>query len=72
MAERVVFSRELYLPDAVEAAVEAYAELAIFEVKVSDGQIEVGVGEPDPEVADVLVDEFCNHVLHETIVRLRG
>lgn len=72
MADRVVFSRDLYLADAVEAAVEAYEKLATFDVKVSDSEIEVGIREPDPDVVDVLVDEFCNHVLHETVVRLRG
>ena len=28
--------------------------------------------EPADRLADVLVDELCNHVLHETIVRTRS
>ena len=71
MADRVVFSRALYLPEAVRAAAQAYGELATFAVDVSDDDVTVDISEPDPEVASVLVDEFCNHVLHETVVRLR-
>jgi hypothetical protein len=51
--------------------VDAYGELATFAVDVRDDDVAVDISEPDPEVASVLVDEFCNHVLHETIVRLR-
>jgi hypothetical protein len=71
MADRLVFSRALYLPEAVRAAVDAYGELATFAVDVRDDDVAVDISEPDPEVASVLVDEFSNHVLHETIVRLR-
>lgn len=71
MADRVLFSRALYLADAVGAAVEAYGELATFAVVELDDEVAVDISDPDPEVAEVLVDEFCNHVLHETIVRLR-
>ncbi len=72
MAERLVFARSLYSPDAVRAATAAYAELASFELQVSAEAIEVIISEPDESVADVLLDEFCNHALHETIVSLRG
>ncbi|MBW2525590.1 MAG: hypothetical protein JRI23_15510 [Deltaproteobacteria bacterium] len=71
MAERVSFSRALYLPEAVTAAAEAYEALGTFEVEVGDDEVAVVITDPDPDVAPVLVDEFCNHVLHETIVRLR-
>lgn len=71
MAERVLFCRALYLPEAVRAAVEAYGELAAFAVEVRDDDVAVDISDPDADVASVLVDEFCNHVLHETIVRLR-
>lgn len=71
MAERVLFSRALYLPEAVRAAVDAYGGLATFAVEQSGDDVAVDISDLDPEVASVLVDEFCNHVLHETIVRLR-
>ena len=72
MNERIEFPRSIYSLQAVEAAVEAYSKLASFEVSVLDDDIEVKVSKPAPKVADVLVDEFCNHVLYETVVRSRG
>jgi hypothetical protein len=72
VVERLVFSRSLYAAEAVQAAVAAYEELASFELQISAEAIEVTIREPDESVADVLVDEFCNHALHETIVRQRG
>ena len=72
MAERVLFSRSLYEPEAVRAAAEAYAELATIDVQLLGDDVQVDISKPDPDVQDVLIDEFCNHVLHETIVRSRG
>jgi len=66
----LAFSRDLYAAEAVDEAVRAYAGLARFAVSQGGADVLVEVSEPDPEVADVLLDEFCNHVLNET-VRLR-
>jgi len=72
MAERITFDRSLYLPEAVAAAAAAYAEHAEIEV-TPDGDATVAViapvvGDHDPQV---VVNAFCNHVLHETIARRR-
>ena len=72
MAERIVFARSLYSPAAVRAAAAAYAELATIELQVADDTIEVTLSDPDPALADVVADEFCNHALHETILGRRG
>lgn len=72
LASRVLFSRSLYAAEAVRAAVDAYAKLATFEIQLLDDDVEVTISDPDEAVASVLVDEFCNHVLHESIVRRRG
>ncbi len=72
MAETLVLSRSLYLPEAVQAAADAFAELAEVEVRVLDAAIEVSMSGVDPDVADVIADELGNHALHETIVRRRG
>lgn len=72
MAEVVHFARDLYSPAGVRAAVDAFGELARFEVAVEDKEIVVSIDEPDPDVADLLVDEFLNHALHETIARHRA
>lgn len=71
MAERLIFDRSLYLPEAVEAAATAYADLAHIEVtSAEEGTVAVisGVVDNDP---DVVQRAFSNHVLHETIARLR-
>lgn len=67
MSERIEFSRSLYSPEAVRAAVDAYSQLASFEVQVLDDEIAVELENPVAKVADIIVDEFCNHVLFETI-----
>ncbi len=72
MAERIVFARSLYAPEAVAAAAQAYAELCTIELSVGTDAIEVTLSDPDESLADVLVDEFCNHVLYETILGKRG
>jgi len=71
MAKRVTFDRSLYLPEAVEAAAAAYAEHAKIEVTPdADAVLAVISGVARGET-DLVVNAFCNHVLHETIVRLR-
>ena len=72
MAEQVLFSRSLYAAEAVRAAADAYAELATFEIEILEADIQLTIRDPDEDVASILVDELCNHVLHETIVRKRG
>lgn len=71
MDRQVSFDRSLYLPDAVEAAAAAYAQHAQIDLTPTDDAVVAkisDVGEHDP---DVVAKAFCNHVLHETIVRLR-
>lgn len=65
------FSRSLYVPAAVRDAVAAYQELAKFDVVEGADELIVKVSEPDPEVDDLL-DEFCNHVLFETVKQFRA
>ena len=72
MAEKVSFSRSLYAPEAVDAAAQAYSELAKISVLHHESETEIEVSDPDPEVADVLLDEIANHVLYQTIARHRG
>jgi hypothetical protein len=71
MAERIAFDRSLYSPEAVEAAAEAYGELAKIEVTSSDGALVAVLDGIDVEDARTVVHAFCNHVLHETIARRR-
>ncbi len=71
MTKRIAFDRSLYLPEAVDAAAAAYAEHAQIEVTAAADAIETiisGVAEDD---AEMVANAFCNHVLHETISRMR-
>lgn len=70
MAERVTFDRSLYFPEAVEAAAAAYGEHARIEVtRAADCTVATltPIAEGSP---GLLVNAFCNHVLHETLARL--
>lgn len=69
MSSQVRFSRSLYGPEAVERAVEAYRDLARFEVGKTGDDLEVTITDVAEGVEAYLVDEFCNHVLMETIVQ---
>ena len=70
-ALRATFVRSIYRPDAVLAAAEAFADLARIAVDVGDEVVQVELADPDPDHADVLLDEFCNHALWETVQRSR-
>ncbi len=71
MDERISFDRSLYRPEAVAAAAAAYAEFARIEV-TAEGDVVIavisGVVGHDPQT---VAHAFCNHVLHETIMRGR-
>jgi hypothetical protein len=71
MAERVAFDRSLYLPEAVDAAVEAYGDLAKIEVTASDDALVAVIDEVAEEDSRTVLHAFCNHVLYETITRRR-
>jgi len=63
----LVLDSRLYKASAVREAAGSFAELARFEIKPSRGSISVAVEDIDPEVADVLEDEFLNFALAATI-----
>jgi hypothetical protein len=71
MAERLLFSRSLYSPEAVDESVRAFSHLAKLAVVVHDDAVELTMDEPDPELSDVLLDEIANHVLAGSIARGR-
>lgn len=71
MGESIRFDRSLYLPEAVEAAVAAYAEHAQIELSTTDDAVVAAISGVVDNDADTVAHAFCNHVLHETIARLR-
>jgi hypothetical protein len=63
----VVLDGKLYVAKAVRSAAEDFSELAQIAVTTSGKEIEVTFDKIDPDVADVLVDEFLNFALAATI-----
>ena len=70
MADTLCFSHSLYEHDAVVAAAEAFEGLVTIQVQKSDSETRVQIDWFSAEIPDVL-DHFCNHVLHHSIVALR-
>lgn len=71
----LTFHRSLYPPAAVRSAIEAYGELASFELTERDHETAVAVGDIDPDYADFadeLIDAFNNHALFEAIKTSRA
>ena len=52
-ATRLEFSRSLYSETAVQEAVSAYAQLAVFHVEATEHTVSVTVSEPHPDLADL-------------------
>ena len=72
MALELRFGRSLYAPDAVRAAAEAFRHLGKIEVTCRESETELVLTDPDPELADVLLDEIANYALARTIAGRRG
>ncbi len=62
----IFFNKQFYHLQAIKKAVEAYQELAVFNIGERDDDIEVDIDEIDKNFKDVIKDEFCNYVLAET------
>ena len=71
MSDAITFARSLYEPDAVRAAVDAFADLAKLEIESTEHDIVVRIADADPEVGH-LSDELANYALVETVTRRAG
>lgn len=68
----LAFHRSLYLPAAVQAAVEAYQGYTqAIDVDESPVETVVTLRGYDARYGEMLGDAFANHVLFETVVRTR-
>lgn len=68
MTAEVLLHRSLYEPQAIDEVAALYGGVARLTVEPLDHELRVRFDEVDPDVADVLVDHFCNHVLARTVV----
>lgn len=71
MGERISFDRTLYLPEAVAAAAEAYADFAKIQITTGAEAVVAEIGGVVDHDEQTVIHAFCNHVLHETIARRR-
>jgi hypothetical protein len=69
VGETLRFARSLYDPKSVAEAAKAYADLARIDVTEQGDDTCVTFADADADVAHVLADEFCNHVLLDTVAR---
>ena len=63
----VQLDRRLYKVGAVTEAANDFSSLASFEIHSDRHNIHIAISKVDPDVADVLVDEFLNFALAATI-----
>lgn len=68
----ITFDKKFYKADAVRKTVEEYrgSEAAEFEMEEAPDFIRVAISDIDPEVQDVIREEFCNYALSQTICLL--
>ncbi len=59
--------KRLYSRASVQAAADAFVELATIELKSENTHLNVTFSDIDPDVEDVLVQEFANFALAEVI-----
>ncbi len=62
----ILFNKQFYRLQAIKKAIEAYKELAVFNIKEKDNNIKINIDKIDKDVKDIIKDEFCNYVLAET------
>ena len=72
--EPITFAADLYSVEAVRATAEAFSGLATIRVDVPESGAVATVVFDDvrEDVADAIVDEFCNHALAGTVERRRA
>ena len=71
MPEQISFSCDLYDSDAVSSVAEAYGHLAKITIEKGPSETTVTFSEENPDHVAILYDSFSNHVLYETIIRVR-
>ncbi len=59
----IKFDRKIYKLKAIKLAIKEYKELADFNLKQKGKYFEVELKNIDPDVEEVIKDEFCNYVL---------
>ena len=69
MEAELTLHRSLYDVGAVRDLVPQYQGVATIRLDEAEHELRLQFSEVDPDVASMLVDHFCNHVLVETVTR---
>ena len=67
---RITFHQSLYSPEAVEAAIAAYADYAEITLERAGDELIAVIGAVTGAEARMVEHSFCNLALQETIVRM--
>ncbi len=59
------FDKKIYKLKAIKLAIQAYQELADFNLSQEKKYIQVELKNIDQDVKDIIKDEFCNYVLSQ-------
>lgn len=60
------FNTKIYKKPAIQKAISDYSHLAKFQIKDNKNYIKVMIGNINPEVKDMISEEFANYVLGMT------
>lgn len=63
---KILFSKNIYLKEAIIDSIAAYENLADFEIKDEPRVFSVRIFNINPAFKKIIADEFSNHVLGET------
>lgn len=63
----IKFNKNIYNKKGLENTIQAYQELAKIEFSEVDSFFIITMDNIDEGVKDVIVDEFCNYLLFETV-----
>ena len=59
----IKFNTKIYEKEAIQGAVSAYSHLANFTLKETTGSIKVKIDKINPQIKNIIADEFANYVL---------
>ncbi len=72
MSVRIRFNKRLYKKSALKDAAEDFGHLAKIEISEDGEYFDVSMTEIDPDVEDVIKEEFANFALYYSVERRKS
>jgi hypothetical protein len=60
---KISFNSAIYTKKSILETIEAYKNLADFEIEYNDDIFVLNIDNPDDEIKDIIADEFANYAL---------